>query len=72
MIPLQGRGLKRLTMTSHPSPAGQISDSQLVTNQECLGLRQLRFHDAVQPAGLVSVSVDAVLNLLGRIALRRC
>lgn len=56
-----------LTGTGYPTPASNVGNGDLVAGKVlCLG--QLRVHGLVETAGLVAVTVDAVLDLLGCVA----
>ena len=57
-----------LTGTGHPAPARDISNGASVSDQIPRGRRlQALLHHAIEAAGLVLVSIDAVLDLLRRI-----
>lgn len=59
-------------MSSYPSPAGDIRNSNAVTDQEAMRrLAEVVIHGAVQTAGFVAVAVDSVLNLFRCISYTR-
>ena len=53
-------------MSSNPPPAREVRNSRPISHQ-VLVLRQLRIHNPVQSPRLVLVSVDSILDLLGRV-----
>ena len=55
-----------------PADAGDVGDGEAVAYEEARGgLFELRLEDGVEAAGLVGVAVDAVLDLLRRVACSR-
>lgn len=59
----------RLTCAGDPAPDGNVRDGDFVANDVagfCLG--EMSVEGAVETTGLVSVAVDAVLNLLRSVA----
>jgi hypothetical protein len=68
-IPHASRSERTLTASGHPAPARDVGNGAPVPDEVArCRLAELGVHDTVQAAGLVLVSVDAVLDLFRRVS----
>lgn len=61
--------MRARTGRGYPAPGGNVGNGETIADNEArCALREVGIQDSVEAAGLVDVTVDAVLDLLRRIA----